>query len=533
VEVKVHERDIMQRFVASLRRNLTPDLVVTLESCLNCRSCGLACAWFLTTEDERLHPHYKGSVVRSIYRRYATAEGRVAGLLGLASTPTTDDLRDAMDVFWKCSACGRCTLACPQGLSVRGLVRAARAAYTDAGLSRENSTLGAIIDNTRDARHSFGRSPERIYAQVGLFLHHEQVDVPIDVPGADFLFVCPAAGNTGLPDYGIKLPKILNAANVSYTISSRIIDTGTDVDHIAVHHELARRMLMEWEDEAERLGARTLLLVECGCDVRTMYVEAEQTLGRPLRFPIQSIDSLMLECIASGQIPVLPLAESVTLHDPCYVTRLSGLGDVSRALLAQVAPNLVEMIPNREYNYCCNGGSGPMRLPENAALRRKVSSLKAKQIAEARADYVTTPCAVCMLTLTDTCQHYGLQGSAGRKVLMTFELVYAAMHRALERDSSLGRVREPRLLRARSDDFMQQHSMLQGLFPRLLEDPGFPDLLRELRADPITKRYQADTPGFLSTLERISEQGVPDELRAGAGASSSARREAAAERRQW
>jgi len=64
-----------------------------------------------------------------------------------------------------------------------------------------------------------------------------------------------------------------------------------------------------------------------------------------------------------------------------------------------VASDIIEMSPKGKYNYCCNGGTGPLRLPENSQLRREISQIKANQIHETSAEQVITPCAVCMLTL--------------------------------------------------------------------------------------------------------------------------------------
>jgi hypothetical protein len=92
-----------------------------------------------------------------------------------------------------------------------------------------------------------------------------------------------------------------------------VIDTGTEIDHIAVHHNLSRQMLEEWEQEADRLGVEKILLVECGCDARTLYAEASETLGRPFRYPIISVDTLMLDLIKQGRLPV----EKIDTRSPC------------------------------------------------------------------------------------------------------------------------------------------------------------------------------------------------------------------------
>lgn len=494
----------MQAFVNSLRHNLTAEDVVNLEACMDCKMCGEACAWYLVTGDEKLHPTHKTGLIRQIYHRYMTVEGRIGGALGLVPTPTVADLRENMQYFWACTACGRCTLACPSGISIRRIVRLARAAYADSGLSLTNPTIRSIIENTDRHRHSFGLTMPQVIGRVGLFLRSEDLEVPVDVPGADMLFVCPAAGNTKIPDYGIKLIKILNAAGVSYTISPYVIDTGTEIDHIAVHHNLSKQMLEDWEQEADRLGVKNILLVECGCDTRTLYAEASETLGRPFRYPIVSVDALMLDLIKQGRLPVEKTHLKVTLHDPCYATRLSGLGDLFRELLNLVTDNFIEMTPNREHNYCCNGGAGGMRLPENTATRRKISVLKANQIRATNATYVTSPCVVCTLSLEDTCQTYGLAPQGERMALVLFEVVYAAMEQALAKRGELDRMRIPAELQNRDHEFFVAHS-IEGRLSMLMQLPEFPALLDWLEQDDIVRRFSKDHPHVYDLLRAWRE----------------------------
>ncbi|WP_322487494.1 (Fe-S)-binding protein [Chloroflexus sp.] len=500
----------MQLFVDSLRKNITAEDVVNFEACMDCKMCGEACAWYLVTGDEKLHPTHKTGFIRQIYQRYLTLEGQIGGALGLVPTPTVADLKENMQYFWACTACGRCTLACPSGLSIRRIVRLARAAYSDSGLSNANPTIRSIVENTDRYRHSFGLTAAQVLGRVGLFLRSEGLEVPVNVHGAEMLFVCPAAGNTKIPDYGIKLIKILNAAGVSYTISPYVIDTGTEIDHIAVHHNLSKQMLLDWEDEADRLGVKAILLVECGCDTRTLYAEATETLGRPFRYPIISVDTLMLDLIRQGRLPIEKTDLKVTLHDPCYATRLSGLGDLFRELLTLVTDNFIEMTPNREHNYCCNGGAGGMRLPENTNLRRKISVLKANQIRATGAEYVTSPCVVCTLSLEDTCQTYNLSPTGERMALVLFEVVYAAMEPALAKQGELDRMRVPAELRNRDREFFIAHS-LEGQMAQLMQQPDFPALLDWLEKDDIVKRFSKDHPQVYEQLRALREMALDPE----------------------
>lgn len=495
------EREV-ELFVDSLREQLSAEDIASLEACVGCKNCGQACAWWLATGKEELHPAFRLEFVRDIYKRYLTLEGRAKAALGLVHSPGKEELKRNMEYYWQCTACGRCTLACPFGISVRRVVRLARMAYSSSGLAEENPTLKSIVENTRELRHSFGLTREQVFSMVGLFLLSEDIEIPVDVEGAEYLFICPAFCNTKVPDYGIKLPMILNTAKVSYSISSRVIDTGTDIDPIASHPELSRQMLLDWEREAERLNAEKILLVECGCDVRTLYVEATETLGREFKFPIVSVDTLMLELIRAGELPVEKLKRRVTLHDPCYVTRLSGMGDELRELVQSVAEDFVEMQPNRELNYCCNAGGGPLRLPENAGLRREVSSIKAEQIRSTGAELVASPCAVCAVGIQDLCSFYGL--TEGKRIsLMLFELVYEAIRRALEKDKrGEERMRTPVELEGRDEGFLARHS-LSGMMAKLKESSEFPELLSWLENHSIVERHAKQNPKVWAKLREL------------------------------
>jgi Fe-S oxidoreductase len=480
---------VVRDFIASLRKNMTVEDFTALEACLDCRHCGSACAWHLATGEAKLHPKYKKDFIRDVYHRHIRLIGRLGEWLGFIKPLSESTLRDYMPYFWKCTTCGRCTLACPLGLSNRDIVRLARAAFCDAGLIMENPALREVYEFSRDTRHSFGLTPEKIHLRLGLFLAVEGTQIPFDVPGADYLFTCAAVGNTKFPDYGIKIPKLLNAAGIRYTFSSKITDTGTDIEYVIVHHELSRQMLEAVEAEALRLGVHTVLISECGCDLRTFYMDAGEILGRPFRLAVQTVDSLLLAAVRSGTLPVEKLPGRVTFHDSCKITRLSGMGQLGRELMAFTTDTLMEMTPNGEMNYCCNGGTGPLRLPENNELRRKISHLKAEQIKATAAERVVTPCSVCMLTLEDICQTYGLTPpSGGRTAFLLFEQVYEAVEKALQKCGELARMRVPAVFQNAEPDFVQQHSMA-GRLEKIFQTPLLPSLLNWLEQDAVVARY--------------------------------------------
>jgi Fe-S oxidoreductase len=497
--------DTVNLFIASLKRYIRTDEYTAMEACLNCRICGSACAWYLATGDETLHPKYKKDFIYRVYKRHIHPVGRFLTAMGIFPPLTEETLRRYMPYFWKCTTCGRCTLACPLGLSNRSVMRLGRTAFCDSGLIAENPVLKEVRDGSRFLRHSFALPSEKLLLRFGLFLANEGTVTPFDVVGADYLYAGSAVENTRFPDFGVKVPKILNAANIRYTFSSLLTDTGTDIEHVVVHRELSKEMLEDVEQEARRLKVRTVLISECGCDIRTFYIKAGTILGRPFKYPVQSFDSLMVQSIRSGMLPVEKAPGRITFHDPCKVVRLAGMGDLQRELLHLVAKTIIEMSPNREYNYCCNGGTGPLRLPENSHLRRRISRIKANQIQATGAERVVTPCAVCMLTLEDICQIYQLTAPGRRMSFMTFELVYEAMERALEKYGQVERTRMPAVLRDQTAEYVFDHSMAV-ILDRIARRQDSQALMQWLAQDAVTARYTREHPETINILQLLQEQ---------------------------
>jgi len=498
----------LKKFVDTIDRFYTAeDVVHAIDGCLSCGMCGQACAWFIETGDEKMHPKNRSDFIRNVYNRYNTVTGKIKGALGLMKTPTLEDIKENMSVYWACTVCGRCTLSCPIGISNRRLYRGFRIAYTEAGLSETNPTLKAIIDNSRDKKHSFGLSCEDVVAKPGLFLQYEGCEMPLDIQGAEYLFVCPAAGNTKIPELGIKGMKIMNAAGLDYTVSSKIIDTGTEIDHVAAHEGISKQMLLDWEEEAEKLGVEKVIVAECGCDVRTMYVEATEILGRDFKFPIVSIDSMWEDIVNEHGVPFEPIEESVTMHDPCYVTRMSGMGDKYRKIMPKIAKDFREMTPNQEQNYCCNGGAGGMRMPENTERRRKISRLKANQIEATGAELVATPCAICYLNMKDITEHYKQATPENRKARMFFEIFYDAMMKGLEKAGQTDLVKIPKLLKSMNRSEYLKHSV-EGFMDDLKKNKKtvFAELLKKYRNDPNVLNYARENPGFWAFFDKVEKE---------------------------
>ena len=113
----------------------------------------------------------------------------------------------------------------------------------------------------------------------------------------------------------------------------------------------------------------------------------------------------------------------VTLHDPCNLVRLGGIVEEQRFILRHAVENFVEMIPNRDKNFCCGGGGGQLAMTRFADRRIKTGKIKADQIKATGAKIVATPCHNCIDQLMELNKHYKL----GVEIKTVTELAASAL----------------------------------------------------------------------------------------------------------
>lgn len=394
----------MKLFVEALASRLTyEDIETHLEGCLGCGNCGAMCAWYAVPQQPENHPKLKADMLRKVYRRYLTIPGIIMGRLGWLETPGDEFLREASERFFGCcTMCGRCSMACMQGVSNRRLSFLMRQCLTAAGIVPP--IIAQIQMNARETRHSFGLPFEECVGKIIAAANSKGFEVKVDRQGAKWLAVCSAIVNTKLPEVAAEVFRLLNAG-IDYTLSSRLKDTGTEAFTTVSDVRLGKSFVRDVCEEALRLGCQGIIIGECGCDMRIYNVDAAEIINE-YGLQLAYLDGLILDLIKEGKLKVQKLPLTITYHDPCWSARLTGYTELSRELLRLVVDNLVEMHPNRQENYCCNGGAGSMRMwpaekPGNN-LRRQISVLKAEQVRQTGAQVVATPCATCYMSLKDT-----------------------------------------------------------------------------------------------------------------------------------
>ena len=414
----------------ALRRAARGLAAYHFDACVRCGLCGESCHIYKTDPVPENLPGAKAAQVASFFRRYHTALGRIAPFLVGARALTPEALDELVEAaYGRCTGCGRCGLNCSVGADVGAIIRAGRNVLAAVGKVPPN--LQAVVDNQLRTGNQMAITPQElrdtaawISEDLRLEMGDDGVKVHVDEPGKHVFYLVNPREVKFFPLSLMAAAGVFHAAGESWTMSSRFYDV-TNYGLFSGDDSAAAAITKQAVEEAERLGAEEIILSECGHGFRSFRWEGPNWLGERYAVPMRSILELLLEYLRDGRIRVDPAKnpDRVTLHDPCNLVRWGGVVEPQREVLRRVVSDFVEMVPNREQNFCCGGGGGMLSMSEYGDRRVASGEVKAKQIRATGAKVVAAPCHNCADQLLELNKKYKL----GVEVKAVVELVYEAL----------------------------------------------------------------------------------------------------------
>ncbi len=379
-------------------------LVSYLEACVHCGSCAEACHFYVASGDPKHTPAYKLFPIAKAYRRQKFP----LAWLGLARRINENDLKDWEELlFDTCTMCGRCTTACPMGIDIASIVGGARQAFVAAGLGPAD--LLAAADSSRDHGSPLGLTAEKLRERIEWLADEHDVPIALDKAKADVLLTVSSIETMKYPESVVAMAKMLNHAGVDWTLSSKGYEA-TNFGYLSGKADVAKLMVQRIVDAAESVGAKTVVVPECGHAFGVLRWAGANMLGRPLPFAVVHISEYMAQLKRDGRLKLKPLAESITYHDPCQISRRGGATQDARYLLEGFAQDFREMTPTGNANWCCGGGGGVQAIGRAADLRYKVFKIKMDQVEHTGAKTMVSSCSNCRLTMDESKAHWKWEG---------------------------------------------------------------------------------------------------------------------------
>lgn len=394
-----------------------------VETCIHCGLCADACHFYLSRDkDPRYSP--AGKVKQTVWPMLK-AKGKV----------DAEMIRQAARIaHTECNLCKRCAIYCPFGIDI---------AYLMSMVRRVIHKLGATPLYLQDTAHSHAATMNQMWVKGDEWIDTLQwqeeearaefpsLRIPLEVEGADIMYSVIAPEPKFQAQLIYQMAAIMHTSGVRWTMPATMGWDNSDMAMFSGDNEIMGRIKRAHFDTAARLRVKRIVMGECGHAFRSVYDMGNRWLGwaRP-PIPIVHAIEFYYELLKSGRLRIARKYEKpVTLHDPCNVSRGAGLHEMARYVADQICEQVVEMHPNREYNYCCAAGGGVINCgPPFKNTRVLGNKIKAEQLFDAKsrgAQTMIAPCHNCHSGLHDIVHHY----EVGLEIKFFGDIIYECMEK--------------------------------------------------------------------------------------------------------
>jgi len=348
-------------------------------ACARCGECVDVCPIYEETADKYTAPGFKIKKMRGLL---------TSALFG--GSPTEDNVKKIAKGLYECTLCGRCWSVCPYNYDLVALWETARESAFQNGFGQDPHIQ--MIEALKAENNIFKRPHARRRDWT------KGLDVPVREKADTIYFVgCLMSYRGQLKPAAKAMATILTAAGENWTILENEVCCGVPMKFSGGTKEMEE--LMDTNIAAiESTGARKIVFSCPGC-YRMFWQEYSKALGARVRLVhgIELVDSY----IRAGKIKLADkLNERITYHDPCELSRLSGVIEEPRRVFANLTSGFIEL-PENKFNVVCCGGGGLYR----AVDLDKSSGIAGKRIRQAeqiKAATLMTACPSCYMTLSQT-----------------------------------------------------------------------------------------------------------------------------------
>lgn len=298
----------------------------------------------------------------------------------------------SQEALWACTTCMACVAQCPvYNKPLDAVLSLRRYQVLDAG--RLPPEARPMIRNLELFSDVNGAGPaHRCDWTIG-------VDVPKEPGPSKVLFWvgCSGAFHPGYQEASLSMVKIFEKAGENFAIlGSKELCCGDPARRLGredLFVFLARKNIKQFA--GHHIDRIVTLCPHCFNTLKNEY----SALGS--KITVQHAAEYTADLIAQGRISLkYRFADSIAIHDPCYLGRYNGIYEPLRKLCTAVpGATIKELDASYDKGFCCGGGGGRMWLHESAG--EKINVMRARQVADNGVAAVATACPYCLTMMED------------------------------------------------------------------------------------------------------------------------------------
>ncbi|MFI5781090.1 heterodisulfide reductase-related iron-sulfur binding cluster [Nocardia sp. NPDC051570] len=329
------------------------------------------------------------------------------------------------EVLWSCTTCGACVEQCPVDIEhVDHIIDMRR--YQVLIESEFPSELAGLFKNLENKGNPWGQNAKDRLNWIS------EVDFEVPVFGQDaetfdgyeYLFWVGCAG--AYEDRAKKTTKavaeLLATAGVKFMVLGQeetcTGDSARRAGNEFLFQQLATQNIELLNSVFEGVEqAKKKIVVTCAHCFNALNNEYPQVGGT---YEVVHHTQLLNRLVRQKQlVPVSPVSEKVTYHDPCYLGRHNKIYNAPRELMAASGAAVAEMPRHGERSMCCGAGGARMWMEEQLGKR---VNLDRTDEALATLDggnspsLIATGCPFCRVMLTDGVTARKDSGEVGQAV---------------------------------------------------------------------------------------------------------------------
>jgi Fe-S oxidoreductase len=309
------------------------------------------------------------------------------------------------DVLWSCVSCGACVEQCPVDIEhIDHIIDMRR--YQVMMESEFPSELSVLFKNLENKANPWGQNA----SDRTNWISEVDFDVPVygeDVDsfeGYEYLFWVGCAG--AYDDKAKKTTKavaeLLALAGVKYLVLGTGETCNGDSARRSGNEFLFQQLAQQAVESLDGLfeGVESVdrkIVVTCPHCFNTLGREYRQ-LGA--NYSVLHHTQLLNRLVRDKKlVPVSPVAEDITYHDPCYLGRHNKVYEAPRELIEAAGAKLTEMPRHADRSFCCGAGGARMWMEEH--IGKRINHERVDEALATGATTVATACPFCRVMVTD------------------------------------------------------------------------------------------------------------------------------------